>query len=98
MVWQVARAVAIPVIGMGGIMSAEDAVEFMLAGATAVAVGTANFVDPTATVRVADGLERFCAERGIKLTAAPRLRMVTHLDVRAEDIGRILETFAAFRR
>jgi dihydroorotate dehydrogenase (NAD+) catalytic subunit len=76
MVWQVARAVAIPVIGMGGIMSAEDAVEFMLAGATAVAVGTANFVDPTATVRVADGLERFCAERGIarvtELTGAVR--------------------------
>jgi dihydroorotate dehydrogenase (NAD+) catalytic subunit len=65
MVWQVSQAVTIPVIGMGGIMSAEDAAEFMLAGATAVAVGTANFVDPTASVRIAEGLERFCAERGI---------------------------------
>ena len=65
MVWQVARAVSIPVVGMGGIMCAEDAVEFMLAGATAVAVGTANFVDPAATARIVEGLEHFCAERGI---------------------------------
>ena len=65
MVWQVARAVSVPVIGMGGIMCAEDAVEFMLAGATAVAVGTASFVDPEATVRIVEGLERFCAERGM---------------------------------
>lgn len=65
MVWQVASAVRVPVVGMGGITTAEDAVEFMLAGATAVAVGTANFVDPTVTVRIAQGLERFCAERGI---------------------------------
>src|SRR5574340_1074027 len=65
MVWQVARAVKIPVIGMGGIVTAEDAVEFMLAGATADAVGTANFVDPTATERVVEGLERFCAGRGL---------------------------------
>lgn len=65
MVWQVAGAVAVPVIGMGGITTASDAAEFILAGATAVAVGTASFVDPTATVRVARGLERFCVERGI---------------------------------
>lgn len=65
MVWQVSRAVSIPVIGMGGIMNAEDAVEFMLAGATAVAVGTANFVDPTVTMRIVDGLVHFCDERGI---------------------------------
>jgi dihydroorotate dehydrogenase (NAD+) catalytic subunit len=65
MVWQVSRAVDVPVIGMGGIMDATDAVEFMLAGATAVAVGTANFVDPTACVRVVDGLAEFCRERGI---------------------------------
>jgi len=50
---------------MGGIMTAEDAAEFMLAGATAVAVGTANFIDPTATTRVIDGLESLCASRGI---------------------------------
>ena len=69
MVWQVASAVSVPVIGMGGIMTAEDAVEFMLAGATAVAVGTANFVDPTATVRIAEGLEAFCVGRGIERVA-----------------------------
>ncbi|MDO8880675.1 MAG: dihydroorotate dehydrogenase [Coriobacteriia bacterium] len=76
MVWQVARAVGVPVIGMGGIMDAEDAAEFMLAGASAVAVGTANFVDPAATVHIIEGLERFCAERGIgrvaELTGAIR--------------------------
>ena len=69
MVWQVARAVSVPVVGMGGIMCAEDAVEFMLAGATAVAVGTASFVDPAATARIVEGLERFCAERGIGAVA-----------------------------
>jgi len=65
MVWQVAHAVDVPVIGMGGIMGTTDAVEFMLAGASAVAVGTANFVDPTTTVAIAEGLEGFCAERGL---------------------------------
>ena len=69
MVWQVANAVDIPVLGMGGIMTAEDAVEFMLAGASAVAVGTANFVDPTATMRIVDGLESFCRDRGIERVA-----------------------------
>ncbi|MBN2405662.1 MAG: dihydroorotate dehydrogenase [Coriobacteriia bacterium] len=77
MVWQVASAVQIPVVGMGGIMTADDAVEFMLAGATAVAVGTANFVDPTTTSSVAQGLEAFCRERSIQsvaeLTGAVRL-------------------------
>ncbi|MHB8049664.1 MAG: dihydroorotate dehydrogenase [Coriobacteriia bacterium] len=66
MVWQVAQAVSIPVIGMGGITCAQDAAEFMLAGASAVAVGTANFMDPTTAVGVADGLERFCLERGVE--------------------------------
>jgi dihydroorotate dehydrogenase (NAD+) catalytic subunit len=65
MVWQVASAVHIPIVGMGGIMTAEDAVEFLLVGATAVAVGTANFVDPAATASVVDGLEQFCRSRGI---------------------------------
>jgi dihydroorotate dehydrogenase (NAD+) catalytic subunit len=65
MVWQVAGAVDVPIVGMGGIMDATDAVEFMLAGAAAVAVGTANFVDPTACVRVTDGLAEYCRERGI---------------------------------
>jgi dihydroorotate dehydrogenase (NAD+) catalytic subunit len=70
MVWQVASAVSVPVVGMGGIMSAGDAVEFMLCGATAVAVGTGNFVDPTMTMRIADGLEEFCRRRGIEAVAA----------------------------
>jgi len=69
MVWQVARAVDVPVIGMGGITDARDAAEFMLAGATAVAVGTANFVDPTSTVGVVVGLERYCEAHGLDRVA-----------------------------
>lgn len=65
MVWQVSQAVSIPVVGMGGIATATDAVEFMLAGATAVAVGTATFVDPEAALHVARGVRDFCARRGI---------------------------------
>jgi len=65
MVWQVASAIDIPVVGMGGIVTAEDAVEFMLAGATAVAIGTANFMDPTSATRVVDGIGEFCHARGI---------------------------------
>lgn len=59
MVWQVAQAVKIPVIGMGGISNASDAIEFMLAGATAVQVGTANFVDPMVCVRILDGINEY---------------------------------------
>ena len=66
MVYEVSSAIEVPVIGMGGIMDADDAAEFMLAGASAVCVGTANFVDPAATVRVIDGLEEFCHARGIE--------------------------------
>lgn len=66
MVWQVARAVRLPIIGMGGILTAEDALEFMIAGATAVAVGTANFIDPEAPVRVIEGLEQYCTANGIQ--------------------------------
>ena len=66
MVWQVSQAVSVPVIGMGGITCAEDAAEFMLAGASCVAVGTANFMDPTTAVGVVSGLERFCQEHGIE--------------------------------
>ena len=65
MVWQVAQAVKVPVLGMGGISTGEDAVEFMLAGATAVAVGTANFVNPTATVDVIDGVIDYCEKQGV---------------------------------
>ena len=66
MVWQTARSVSLPIIGMGGIVTAEDALEFILAGASAIAVGTANFVNPRATVDVARGLNSFLAEQGIE--------------------------------
>ncbi|MGE5576449.1 MAG: dihydroorotate dehydrogenase [Syntrophothermus sp.] len=65
MVWQVAQAVRVPVIGMGGIMTAEDALEFIMAGATAVAVGTANLVNPRAALEVIDGIEAFLNEQGV---------------------------------
>jgi dihydroorotate dehydrogenase (NAD+) catalytic subunit len=65
MVWQVARAVRLPIIGMGGIVTGEDAAEFLLAGATAVAVGTANFLQPGTAVQVIEGLERYCASQGV---------------------------------
>lgn len=64
MVYQAAHAVKLPVIGMGGIAAWEDAVEFLLAGASAVAVGTANFYRPAATVEIAEGIERYLAEYG----------------------------------
>lgn len=66
MVYQVAHAVKLPVIGMGGIMTAEDALEFMMAGAVAVSVGTANFVNPRAVIEIAEGLERFMEQQGIE--------------------------------
>lgn len=69
LVWQCAQAVRIPVIGCGGIGSAEDAVEFMMAGAHAVQVGTASFVHPTAMLDVIDGLAAFCVRRGIRRVA-----------------------------
>ncbi|RJQ56484.1 MAG: dihydroorotate dehydrogenase [Actinobacteria bacterium] len=65
MVFDVSRAVRVPIIGMGGISTAQDAIEFMLAGASAVAVGTANFVDPQATIDIIEGLERFVRVRCI---------------------------------
>ena len=66
MVYQASHAVKIPVIGMGGIASASDALEFMMAGASAVAVGTANFADPFAAVKIARGIEDFMREQGIE--------------------------------
>lgn len=59
MVWQVAKSVKIPVVGMGGIMNARDAIEFLLAGASAVQIGTANFIDPTVSVKVLEGIETY---------------------------------------
>ena len=69
-VYETARAVRIPVIGIGGITSAADALEFLIAGATAVQVGTANFVDPASGIKVAEGIGRFCDENGIPDVAA----------------------------
>lgn len=66
MVYQVAQAVSLPIIGMGGIMTAEDAIEFILAGATAISVGTANFHDPYATVRIAEGIEAYMKQHGVE--------------------------------
>lgn len=63
-VWQVAKAVKIPVIGLGGIMSATDAIEFLLAGASAIEIGTANFIDPAITVRVAEGINQWLDDHG----------------------------------
>lgn len=64
MVWQVARAVKIPVVGLGGIMTARDAIEFFMAGATAIEIGTANFIDPAVTIKVRDGINRWLDEHG----------------------------------
>ena len=64
MVWQVAKAVKIPVIGTGGITDWRDAVEFMLAGASAVQIGTYNFVDPTVSLKVIEGLNSYCDRHG----------------------------------
>ena len=66
MVWQVSRAVKIPVMGLGGIMTAEDAIEFMMAGATADEIGTANFIDPTVTIKVRDGINAWLDAHGCK--------------------------------
>lgn len=65
MVWEVHKAVKVPLLGMGGIVTGTDAVEFMLAGATAVAVGTANFMNPTATHDVIEGIRRYCDDQGV---------------------------------
>lgn len=64
MVWQTYKAVNIPIIGLGGIMSANDALEFIMAGATAVQLGTANFVDPSVTEKIVDGLAEYCSRHG----------------------------------
>ena len=66
MVYQVAQAVSLPIIGMGGIATAEDALEFIMAGATAVSVGTANFFNPYATVEIAEGIENFMREQHVE--------------------------------
>jgi len=66
MVWQVSKAVKIPVIGLGGISSATDAIEFLLAGASAIEIGTANFIDPAISGKVAKGIVEYCERQGVK--------------------------------
>jgi dihydroorotate dehydrogenase (NAD+) catalytic subunit len=65
-VWQVAQAVKLPILGMGGIINGDDAIEFILAGATAVAVGTANFVNPRATTDILAGIKKYMEKYGVK--------------------------------
>ena len=66
MVWQTANAVKIPVVGLGGIMNGRDALEFILAGATAVEVGTANFIDPAVTMHIIDYIKEYCERHGVR--------------------------------
>ncbi len=66
MVWQVAQAVKVPIVGMGGIMNAQDAIEFLLAGASAIQIGTANFIDPTVSVKVLEGIEDYLIRHNMK--------------------------------
>ena len=66
MVWQVAKAVSIPVVGLGGISSATDAIEFLMAGASAIEIGTANFLDPAVTIKVRDGISQWLDSHGCK--------------------------------
>ncbi len=70
MVWQVKKAVKIPVIGLGGIMNASDAIEFMLAGASAIQVGTANFIDPGISVKIVEGITEWCQRQGVREVAS----------------------------
>ena len=65
MVWQVYNAVKIPIVGIGGIMNATDAIEFMLAGSSAIQVGTANFIDPQISIKIIDGIKEYCSNNGI---------------------------------
>ena len=73
MVWQVAKCVKIPVIGIGGIMNSEDAIEFFMAGASAIQVGTASFIDPLAAVRILDGIESYLKEKDFRYQQFNRL-------------------------
>lgn len=66
MVWQVAKAVSVPVVGLGGIMNADDAIAFLLAGATAIEIGTANFINPAVTVKVAEGINAYLDRHGYR--------------------------------
>ena len=65
MVWEASKSISIPIIGIGGIMTADDAIEFMLVGATAIAVGTANFINPTITIDIINGIKKYLKKKGI---------------------------------
>ena len=65
MVWQVSKVVKIPIVGLGGITNASDAIEFLLAGASAIQIGTANFLDPTTSIKVVNGIEEYMERHGI---------------------------------
>ena len=65
MVWDVYKAVKVPVIGMGGIMNATDAIEFLLAGSSAIQIGTANYIDPAVSVKVLEGIEEYMVRHGV---------------------------------
>jgi dihydroorotate dehydrogenase (NAD+) catalytic subunit len=69
MVWDVYKAVKVPIIGMGGIMNATDAIEFILAGSTAIQVGTANFIDPAISIKILEGIEEYMDRHGVKSVA-----------------------------
>lgn len=73
LVYRTARAIKIPVVGMGGIFCADSALQFLLAGASAIQVGTANFIDPSATIKILDGIRSYCQAHGIKKLADLRL-------------------------
>ena len=88
MVYQCAKAVDIPIIGCGGISSAADAIEYMLAGASAVQVGTATFVNPSAMIEVISGLETFCKRKGIKRVSELR-GMVRDRDMAVDQLEAI---------
>lgn len=66
MVWQVAKSVSIPVVGLGGIVTATDALEFIMAGASAIQIGTGNFVDPAASEHVLDGIIDYCRRHNVQ--------------------------------
>lgn len=75
LVYRTARAVKIPVVGMGGIFCAEDALQFLMAGASAIQVGTANFIEPSATIKILNGIRSYCLSYGIKKLADLRLSL-----------------------
>ena len=66
LVWEAAQVATVPIVAMGGILEAEQAIEFLIAGATAVAVGTANFIDPSTALRVVDGIEGYLRRKGLR--------------------------------